>query len=167
VAVNGTLRTQQLRAGALLFTYAGTDTWWQSRSRECLGLQAPLAAGLAQRLDRGLLDVGDSAFHSRTRGYPSKSNRAWLRARRIPATIPERDSQIARRRKKPGKPIEFGDDQKENATSTATSRRPAPNRLKQWRGIAMRSDRFARICRAALRLAATLIWIKTDLINTA
>lgn len=33
------------------------------------------------------------------KGYPSKANRAWLRHRGIPATIPERDDQIAHRRK--------------------------------------------------------------------
>jgi hypothetical protein len=34
-------------------------------------------------------------------GYPSKKNRAWLRERGIKATIPERDDQIEKRRKKP------------------------------------------------------------------
>jgi hypothetical protein len=36
-----------------------------------------------------------------------------------------------------------------------------------WRGIAMRSDKLLRSYRAAVSLAATLIWIKSDLINTA
>src|SRR4051795_8370386 len=47
------------------------------------------------------------------RGYPSRANRAWLRERGIAATIPERDDQIAHRRKKPGRPIDFGDQQQE------------------------------------------------------
>jgi hypothetical protein len=34
------------------------------------------------------------------------------------------------------------------------------------RGIAMRSDRLARNYRAAIRLAAILIWIETDVIDT-
>ncbi len=42
------------------------------------------------------------------KGYPSKANRAWLRRRGIAATIPERDDQIAHRRKRPGRPIDFG-----------------------------------------------------------
>jgi uncharacterized short protein YbdD (DUF466 family) len=46
------------------------------------------------------------------KGYPSKANRAWLRARRIAATVPERDNQIAHRKKKPGRPIDFGEEQK-------------------------------------------------------
>ena len=41
------------------------------------------------------------------------------------------------------------------------------NKLKQWRGIAMRTDKTARSYRAAIHLAATLIWIKTDLVNTS
>ncbi|MBO1741704.1 transposase, partial [Leifsonia sp. TF02-11] len=40
------------------------------------------------------------------------------------------------------------------------------NQLKQWRGIAMRSDKTARHYNAAITLAATLIWIKSDLIHT-
>jgi len=46
------------------------------------------------------------------KGYPSRANRAWLREHGIAATIPERDDQITHRRKKPGRPIDFGDDQK-------------------------------------------------------
>ena len=89
-------------------------------------------------------------------------NSAFVRC----ATIPERDDQIAHRRKKPGRPIDFGDDQKERYKGRNVVER-CLNRLKQWRGIAMRSDKFARNYRAAICLAATLIWIKTDLINTA
>lgn len=40
------------------------------------------------------------------------------------------------------------------------------NRLKQWRGIAMRTDKLASHYHAAICLVSTLIWIKTDLINT-
>ena len=39
------------------------------------------------------------------------------------------------------------------------------NRLKQWRGIAMRSDKLARNYRAGISLATTLIWIKTEVIS--
>ncbi|MFS0792860.1 IS5 family transposase [Microbacterium sp. 1P10AE] len=100
------------------------------------------------------------------KGYPSKANRAWLRERGIAATIPERDDQIAHRRKKPGRPIDFGDQQQERYKGRNVVER-CFNRLKQWRGIAMRSDKLVRTYRAAVSLAATLIWIKSDLINTA
>lgn len=46
------------------------------------------------------------------KGYPSKANREWLRERGIAATIPERDDQIAHRRKRRGRPIDFGDVQR-------------------------------------------------------
>ena len=36
-----------------------------------------------------------------------------------------------------------------------------------WDGIAMRSDKHFRSHCAVLSLAATLIWIESDLINTA
>ncbi|CAL4859611.1 IS5 family transposase ISBli8 [Microbacterium sp. MM2322] len=100
------------------------------------------------------------------KGYPSKANRAWLRDRGIAATIPERDDQIAHRRKKPGRPIDFGDQQNTRYRGRNVVER-CFNRLKQWRGIALRSDKTARSYRAAITLAATLIWIKTDLIGTA
>lgn len=100
------------------------------------------------------------------KGYPSKANRAWLRDRAIAATIPERDDQVAHRRKKPGRPIDFGEQQKERYKGRNVVER-CFNRLKQWRGIAMRSDKLLRSYRAAVSLAATLIWIKSDLINTA
>ncbi|WP_448262115.1 IS5 family transposase [Microbacterium aurum] len=100
------------------------------------------------------------------KGYPSKANRAWLRDRGIAATIPERDDQVAHRRKKPGRPIDFGEQQKERYKGRNVVER-CFNRLKQWRGIAMRSDKLLRSYRAAVSLAATLIWIKSDLINTA
>lgn len=99
------------------------------------------------------------------KGYPSKANRAWLRAHGIATTIPERDDQIAHRRKKPGRPISFGTDQRERYKGRNVVER-CFNRLKQWRGIAMRSDKLARNYRAAICLSSTLIWIKTDLINT-
>lgn len=34
------------------------------------------------------------------------------------------------------------------------------NRLKQWRGLAMRTDKLAIAYQAALHLAATLIWVR-------
>lgn len=100
------------------------------------------------------------------KGYPSKANRAWLREHGIATTIPERDDQIAHRRKHPGRPIDFGREQKERYKRRNVVER-CFNKLKQWRGIAMRSDKLARNYRAAISLAATLIWIKTDLSRPA
>jgi len=99
------------------------------------------------------------------KGYPSKANRAWLRQREIAATIPERDDQIAHRRKKPGRPIDFGPVQRDRYRGRNVVER-CFNHLKQWRGLAMRSDKTARNYHAALCLAATLHWLNTGFINT-
>lgn len=100
------------------------------------------------------------------KGYPSKANRAWLRQRGIAATIPERDDQIAHRRKKPGRPIDFGETQRVRYRDRNVVER-CFNKLKQWRGIAMRSDKLARNYRAGLCLAATLHWLTSPFSNTA
>ncbi|MEE2033985.1 IS5 family transposase [Rhodococcus chondri] len=94
-------------------------------------------------------------------GYPSKSNRAWLRAHGIAATIPERDDQIAHRRNKPDRPIDFGEQQKARYRGRNVVER-CFNRLEQWRGIAMRSDKTAGSYHAGLCLAATLHWLTTS-----
>src|SRR6266540_4140484 len=91
---------------------------------------------------------------------------SWALTGGIAATIPERDDQIAHRKKKPGRPIDFGEEQKRRYRGRNVVER-CFNRLKQWRGIAMRTDKLARNYRAAICLSATLIWIKTDSINTA
>ena len=100
------------------------------------------------------------------KGYPSKANRAWLRERGIAATIPERDDQIVHRRKKRGRPIDFGEDQKARYRGRNVVER-CFGKLKQWRGIAMRSDKLARNYHAALCLAATLHWLTSGISNTS
>ena len=88
------------------------------------------------------------------KGYPSKANRAWLRERGIAATIPERDDQIAHRRMRRGRPIDFGNQQRVRYRGRNVVDR-CFNKLKQWRGIAMGSDKTARNYHAGLCLAAT------------
>lgn len=120
-------------------------------------IRVPRERGRARsRPDRVLAD----------KGYPSRANRAWLRARGIAATIPERADQIKHRSKRPGRPIEFGEEQQRRYRGRNVVER-CFNRLKQWRGIAMRSDKLARNYRAGVALASILIWINTELINTA
>ena len=89
---------------------------------------------------------------------PLFPNRAWLRQRGIAATIPERDDQIAHRRKKRGRPIDVGDEQRMCYRGRNVVER-CFNKLKQWRGIAMRSDKTARNYHAGVCLAATLHWL--------
>jgi transposase len=112
-------------------------------------IRVPGAAGRPRtRPDRVLAD----------KGYPSRANRAWLRQRGIAATIPERDDQIAHRRRRRGRPIDFGDQQRDRYRGRNVVER-CFNKLKQWRGIAMRSDKTARNYHAGLCLAATLHWL--------
>jgi len=77
-----------------------------------------------------------------------------------------RGNQIAHRKKKPGRPIDFGEEQKQRYRGRNVVER-CFNRLEQWRGIAMRTDKLARNYRAAICLSATPIWITTDAITTA
>lgn len=99
------------------------------------------------------------------KGYPSKTNRAWLRRHGIAATIQERDDQIAHRRKRPGRPIDFGIQQRRRYRGRNVVER-CFNQLKQWRGIAMRSDKTARSYHAGIGLAATLHRLNTSFSNT-
>lgn len=99
------------------------------------------------------------------KGYPSRANRAYLAGRKIKANIPDRDDQAANRKKQgstAGRPPTFDADlyRKRNVVERSF------NRLKNWRGIATRTDKTARNYRAGILLAATLVWAKTDLINT-
>jgi len=120
-------------------------------------VRVPGAAGRPRtRPDRVIAD----------KGYPSRANRAWLRQRGIAATILERDDQIAHRHRHPGRRIDFGDEQLQPYRDRNVVER-CFNKLKQWRGIAMRSDKTASNYHAGLCLAATLHWISTGFGNTS
>ncbi|MGW9549615.1 hypothetical protein ACWG8W_01010 [Citricoccus zhacaiensis] len=56
--------------------------------------------------------------------------------------ILERDDQIAHRRNRPGRPVDFGEQQRARYRGRHVVER-CFNRLKQWRGIALRSDKTA------------------------
>lgn len=77
------------------------------------------------------------------KGYPSKKNRPWLRERGIKATIPERDDQIGKRRKKPGRPIDFGHEQRERYKGRNVIER-CFSFIRQWRGLASRYDKSSQ-----------------------
>jgi transposase len=95
------------------------------------------------------------------KAYTSKTNRGYLAGRGIKATIPERADQLAgriRRGSAGGRPRVFDPDayKGRNVVERCFSR------LKQWRGIAMRSDKTARSYLAGITLAAALIWAKSQ-----
>lgn len=91
------------------------------------------------------------------RAYASRAIRAHLRRRGIRAVIPQPSDQIGhrlRRGRQGGRPPGFDREayKKRNTVERCI------NRLKQWRGLAMRCDKLAIAYQAALHLAAILIW---------
>ena len=92
------------------------------------------------------------------KGYSSKAIRAWLRARGIACTIPERTDQIRnrlRRGSRGGRPPAF--DKQIHKRRNVVER--CFNHLKQWRGIATRYDKTIESYQAAVTLASLLMWI--------
>ncbi len=91
------------------------------------------------------------------KAYSHPSTRKALRAKGIQAVIPQRSDQIelrARRGTKGGRPPGFdaGAYRGRNVVERAFCR------LKSWRGIATRYDKHARNYRAALVLAAIILF---------
>src|SRR5690606_16988815 len=138
------------KARALAFVLTGGQVADTSMFTDVLDeIRIPGRGPARTRPDRVLAD----------KGYPSKKNRAWLRERGVKATIPERDDQIEKRRKKPGRPIDFGDEQQERYKGRNVVER-CFNFVKQWRGLASRYDKTARSYAAGLCLSAALQWIQ-------
>jgi transposase len=99
--------------------------------------------------------AGEVRSHGRHRARREPSCRWLLRGRGIRHTIPERRDQQERRMRRPGRPPSFG--------ITTYARRNVVercvNRLKQWRGIATRYEKRAVNYRAAVVIAALMIWL--------
>ncbi len=93
------------------------------------------------------------------KAYTSAANRRFLTDRGVKVTIPEREDQKegrARRGSRGGRPRSF--DAEAYKGRNVVER--CFNRLKQWRGIATRSDKTARSYLAGITLAAALIWAR-------
>jgi transposase len=93
------------------------------------------------------------------RAYSSRAIRHHLRRRRIKAVIPEPSDQVANRKRRGsggGRPPAF--DPQAYKGRNAVER--CVNRLKQWRGIAMRTDKLAVHYEAALHVAALFLWTR-------
>ena len=89
------------------------------------------------------------------KGFSFPSCRKLLKDRSIPHTIPKRRDQRERRAKRPGRPPSF--DAEIYARRNVVER--CVNRLKQWRGIATRYEKRAVNYRAAVVIAALMIWL--------
>ncbi|QUI34711.1 IS5 family transposase [Streptomyces alfalfae] len=93
------------------------------------------------------------------RAYSSRAIRGHLRRRGIRAVIPQPADQIGHRLRKGragGRPPGF--DAEKYKERNAVERRIA--RLKQWRGLALRTDKLAITYQAALHVASILIWVR-------
>jgi transposase len=93
------------------------------------------------------------------RAYSSRAIRSYLRRRGIRAVIPQPSDQVGhrlRRGRSGGRPPAFDAEayKQRNAVERCIAR------LKQWRGLAMRTDKLALVYLAALHLAAILIWAR-------
>lgn len=93
------------------------------------------------------------------RAYSSRAIRNHLRRRGIRAVIPQPSDQIGhrlRRGRAGGRPPAFDAE----AYRQRDSVERCINRLKQWRGLAMRTDKLAIAYQAALHLPAILMWAR-------
>ncbi|MFB7835791.1 transposase [Streptomyces sp. NPDC056056] len=81
--------------------------------------------------------------------------RSYLRRRGTRTTTPERLNQLAGRQRRRARPCGFNEAayQRRNIVERCF------HRLKQWRGIATRSDNRPDRCLSAITLASTLIWL--------
>jgi transposase len=90
------------------------------------------------------------------KAYSHPSTRTELRSRRIKHTIPERSDQIARRKAKGsagGRPPAFD----AAAYGLRNTVERGFNRLKQWRGVATRYDKYALTYLGGVLLACAVI----------
>jgi transposase len=99
------------------------------------------------------------------KAYSHDSTRARLRKAKIAHTIPERRDQIARRKAKGsrgGRPPGFDQDIYRHRNNVERGF----NRIKHWRGIATRYDKYALTYLGGLTLAAIVIHHRTHLPDT-
>lgn len=92
------------------------------------------------------------------RAYSSRAIRGQLRRRGIRAVIPQPSDQVGHRLRRGsagGRPPAFDAETYKQRNAVERS----INRLKQWRGLALRTDKLAIAYQAALHLAAILIWV--------
>ncbi len=111
-------------------------------------IRVPRPGGVGRPRKRPDRLIGD-------KGYSYARCRTALRRRGIAHTIPERDDQRARRAGRPGRKPAF--DQAAYRRRNVVER--CINRLKQWRGIATRYEKWAATYRAMVVVAALMIWL--------
>lgn len=100
------------------------------------------------------------------KAYSHPSTPKALRAKKIPHTIPQRRDQVAQRKAKGsrgGRPPSFDSEiyRERNTVERGF------NRLKHWRGIATRYDKYAFTYLGGVTLAALIVHHRTHLSDTA
>ena len=93
------------------------------------------------------------------KAYGSRANRAALRARRIPHTIPEKDDVAASRARKGsrgGRPPNFNRQRYKDRNRIERGF----NRLKQFRAVATRYDKLKTRYQATITIASIMIWLR-------
>lgn len=123
--------------------HALTDQWCAPVSLSLTPGQAGDNPALAPLLQDYLDGGGDHRFRLLAdKAYSHPSPRKHLRSRRIRHTIPQRSDQIAHRKSKGsagGRPPGFDP----RTCKHRNTVEPGFNRLKHWRGIATRHDKYA------------------------
>ncbi|CAO0837956.1 IS5 family transposase [Streptomyces microflavus] len=163
----------RLAAAALGRSRGGLTTKTHlSCTRDCLPLSFVVTAGQAGDSPQFIpvlqgIRVPGPVGRPRTRpdavagdkAYSSRRNRSHLRTRGIKAVIPEKKDQAANRRKKGrrgGRPIAHDTElYKDRNTVERTI-----NKIKDWRGLAVRYDKRPDSYQAALDLCGALLWIR-------
>lgn len=100
------------------------------------------------------------------KAYSHPSTREALRAKKIPHTIPQRRDQIAQRKargSRGGRPPSFDPEIYRERNSVERGF----NRLKHWRGVATRYDKYAFTYLGGVTLAALVTHHRTHLSDTA
>ena len=92
------------------------------------------------------------------KAYSSRGHRSLLRSRRIAAVIPEHADQVGHRKNRGshgGRPVGYDIEDYKNRNVVERFF----NRMKNWRGLASRYDKHARVYRGGVVLAAILDWL--------
>jgi transposase len=93
------------------------------------------------------------------KAYSSRGHRQLLRSRGIVAVIPEPSDQAGHRKRKGsagGRPV--GYDTEDYKSRNVVER--FFNRMKNWRGLASRYDKYALVYRGSVVLAAIVDWLR-------
>ena len=92
------------------------------------------------------------------KAYSGRKNRDLLQTRGVTVVIPEKSDAIARRKAKGsagGRPLDFDTEDYKNRNVVERSF----NKLKDWRGLATRYDKYAQTYRGGMVLASIVLWL--------